>query len=103
MYHKLLDRSLPLQKVMDAWQQIGGMDKAGAGREDRDYRHGHRRIHPAFQDAGLAMPDGFPKLNKSSDCHVYRTTRSSWRAPIRNPETRQGYTTPTIRTATEPG
>ena len=67
MYYPLLDHSLPLQKVNDAWAKVGGMDQAGLGIKIGIIDTGIDSNHPAFQDSSLAMPDGFPKVNSDSD------------------------------------
>jgi minor extracellular serine protease Vpr len=67
LYKPLLDHSLPLQKVVDAWQQIGGMDKAGLGIKIAIIDTGIDASHPAFQDASLPVPDGFPIVNRDTD------------------------------------
>ena len=58
--HAALDRSLPLQKVPEAWLQIGGMNNAGAGVKIAIIDSGIDASHPAFQDSSLSMPNGFP-------------------------------------------
>ena len=67
MYRPLLDHALPLQKVPDAWQQIGGMDKAGAGVKIAIIDTGIDVTHPAFQGFTAPVPAGFPIVNKDSD------------------------------------
>ncbi len=67
MYHKLLDHALPLQKVFDAWQQVGGFDKAGAGVKIAIIDTGIDASHPGFPDTSLTAPAGFPRVNRQSD------------------------------------
>jgi subtilisin family serine protease len=67
MYHTTLDVSLALQKVHDAWQEIGGLEAAGQGIKIAIIDTGIDASHPAFQDSGLTIPDGFPRVNRDSD------------------------------------
>ncbi len=67
MYKLLLDHALGLQRVTDAWGQIGGMSKAGAGIKIGIIDTGIDSGHPAFQNSGLPAVDGFPKANKDTD------------------------------------
>ncbi len=90
MYHKLLDRSVGLQKVTDAWQQIGGVDKAGLGVKIGILDTGIDSTHPAFQDAGFSTPDGFPKVNRSADS-VYTNNKIIVARAYTNPDTNRAY------------
>ncbi len=67
MHHLLLDRALPLLHVPDAWNQIGGQDNAGAGIKIGIIDTGIDVSHPGFSDSSLTPPDGFPKVNQTSD------------------------------------
>ncbi|MDP8982255.1 MAG: S8 family serine peptidase [Acidobacteriota bacterium] len=67
MYHRSLDHALPLVHVPEAWNLIGGQDQAGLGVKIAIIDTGIDSSHPAFQDASLPMPDGFPRINKDSD------------------------------------
>lgn len=67
LYEKLLDHSLPLQKVPQAWDKIGGLDRAGLGVRIGIIDTGIDSTHPAFQDDSLPFPDGFPKASVDSD------------------------------------
>jgi len=60
----LLDRALPLLKVPEAWQRIGGPENAGSGIKIGIIDTGIDSAHPGFQDPGLSVPEGFPKVNK---------------------------------------
>ncbi len=90
VYHALLDRSLPLQKVSDAWQQIGGIDKAGLGVKIAIIDTGIDASHPAFQDPNLTMPGGFPLTNASSDL-AFTNTKIIVARAYTNPSTRRIY------------
>jgi hypothetical protein len=63
----LLDHALPLHGVPEAWQQIGGMDRAGAGIKIAIPDTGIDRNHPGFQDPSLPMPPGYPKFSRGAD------------------------------------
>lgn len=62
-----LDHALPLHSVPDAWRQIGGQDRAGAGVKIGVLDTGIDQKHPAFQDPSLPMPAGFPKFSREAD------------------------------------
>lgn len=64
---KYLDRALPLQRVPEAWDVVGGVANAGRGVKIGIIDSGIDASHPAFQDSDLTVPDGFPKVNNSSD------------------------------------
>jgi minor extracellular serine protease Vpr len=64
-WYKLnLDHALPLHHVPEAWARIGGKDKAGAGVKIAILDTGVSVNHPAFQDATLKPPPGFPLASK---------------------------------------
>ncbi len=67
LYHKTLDRAVGIEKISDAWAQIGGSDHAGSGIKIGIIDTGIDSQHPAFQDPSLTVPDGFPKVNRDSD------------------------------------
>lgn len=67
LYHLVLDHALPLEKVPDAWNQIGGQANAGAGVKVAVIDTGIDPQHPAFSDPSLTPPAGFPKTSNSSD------------------------------------
>ncbi len=90
MYQKLLDRSLALQKVTDAWQQVGVVDKAGMGVKIAILDTGIDISHPAFQDSGLSMPEGFPKVNRSGDT-TYTNSKVIVARAYTNPKTNKTY------------
>jgi minor extracellular serine protease Vpr len=63
-YKMDLDHALPLHHVPEAWALIGGKDKAGAGVRIAILDTGVSPNHPAFQDATLKPPPGFPQASK---------------------------------------
>ncbi len=65
-YRPLLDRAVVIHKVSDVWNQVGE-SKAGAGMKVGIIDTGIEIGHPAFQDASLTIPDGFPKVNNTQD------------------------------------
>jgi subtilisin family serine protease len=66
LFQIVLDHALPLHKVPDAWNMVG-VSNAGAGVKIGFIDTGIDAGHPGFQDPSLAIPDGFPKVNASSD------------------------------------
>ncbi|MBK5291973.1 MAG: S8 family serine peptidase, partial [Acidobacteriia bacterium] len=62
-----LDHSLPLARVPEAWEKMGGMENAGLGIKIAIIDTGIDFEHPGFQDDSLATPEGFPKGNRESD------------------------------------
>ncbi len=58
-----MDRAIGLQKATQAWDLIGGPDKAGAGIKIGVIDSGIDSSHPAFQDPNLTIPDGFPMVS----------------------------------------
>ena len=62
-----MDRAVVLHKVVDAWNQIGGSANAGAGIKVGIIDTGVDITHASFQDSTMTAPDGFPKVNRTSD------------------------------------
>lgn len=60
-------KALDLVRAPQAWQALGGADNAGRGVRIGVIDSGIDQTHPAFQDASLAMPSGFPKCSQA-DC-----------------------------------
>jgi subtilisin family serine protease len=67
LYKKLLDRSVVLQRITDAWALAGGPGSAGAGIRIAIIDTGIDATHPGFQDPDLQAPSGFPKVNRETD------------------------------------
>ena len=67
LFHPVLDRAVQLHKVVDAWNQIGGSDQAGAGIKIAIVDTGVDVSHAGFQDSSLTAPDGFPRFNQAAD------------------------------------
>jgi len=67
LFHHTLDHALPLLKVPDAWNQIGGQANAGLGIKVAVIDTGIDSRHQAFNDPALTPPPGFPKTNTQFD------------------------------------
>lgn len=65
--HMDLDHALPLHQVPAAWARIGGQNNAGAGVKIGILDTGITPEHPAFQDASLKPPPGFPIGSKDEN------------------------------------
>src|SRR5258708_367266 len=62
-----LDHALPLQKVPDAWAQVGGINNPGTGMKIGIVDTGIDATHPGFKDSSMTAPDGYPKYNRAGD------------------------------------
>jgi uncharacterized protein (TIGR03437 family) len=60
VFHRSLDRAEQLINVPAAWSLLGGTTNAGAGVKIGIIDTGIQATHPAFQDASLTPPPGFP-------------------------------------------
>ncbi|HYP08394.1 MAG TPA: S8 family serine peptidase [Bryobacteraceae bacterium] len=67
LYKLVMDRAGGLHKLPAAGAIIGGAANAGAGMKIGIIDTGVDSSHPAFADAGFQMPDGFPRVNRSTD------------------------------------
>ena len=67
LFHHTLDHALPLLKVPDAWNQIGGQGNAGLGIKVAVIDTGIDSRHQAFNDPSLTPPPGFPKTGTTFD------------------------------------
>lgn len=67
LYRPLLDRAIELSGIAEGWRQIGGAERAGAGIKIAILDTGIDQNHPGFQDPGLEIPPGFPKLGREED------------------------------------
>ena len=56
-----MNKALDLVRAPQAWNLVGGIDNAGAGVKIGILDSGIDQTHPAFQDASLRLPPGFPK------------------------------------------
>ncbi|MEW6238268.1 MAG: S8 family serine peptidase [Candidatus Omnitrophota bacterium] len=61
----MLTKSVTLVHLPEAWELLGGGEKAGEGVYIAIIDTGVDVTHPAFDDEGFVMPDGFPKGNAS--------------------------------------
>jgi minor extracellular serine protease Vpr len=66
-YRTTLDQANIVHKFPQAYAQIGGPSKAGAGIKIAMIDTGIDITQPAFADTGFAAPAGFPKTNAASD------------------------------------
>jgi subtilisin family serine protease len=62
-----LDHVNVLMKFPDAWAQVGGSDKAGAGMKIGMIDTGLDVYHIAFQDPSVTPPDGFPIFSPAAN------------------------------------
>ena len=68
VFHRDLDAAEQLIDVPAAWSLVGGTGNAGAGVKIGVIDTGIDVTHPAFQDASLVPPTGFPLCGTPSDC-----------------------------------
>jgi len=61
-------KALDLIRAQIGWNNVGGADNAGKGVKIAILDSGIDKDHPAFQDASLAMPAGYPRC-AGSDCN----------------------------------
>lgn len=59
--HMNLNTAVDVVNATAAWNAAGGVENAGAGVKIAIIDSGIDHTHPAFQDAGLQAPSGFPK------------------------------------------
>lgn len=62
-----MDRAVALHKVPEAWARVGGEAKAGDGIRIAIIDSGIDASHPALQDDGFTLPEGFPKTASETD------------------------------------
>jgi uncharacterized protein (TIGR03437 family) len=65
-----LNRAISIANAPAAWTALGGQANAGKGIMIAVIGSGIDQTHPAFQDASLSMPPGFPKCTNGfpADC-----------------------------------
>ena len=66
-YHMEMNRATQLLNAPQAWNTLGGLENAGSGVKIAILDSGIDQTHPAFQDAALSLPAGFP-ICTGSDC-----------------------------------
>lgn len=66
-FQMLMDTALPLHRIREAWDLVGGESRAGEGVKIAIIDSGVEVSHPAFRAAGMKAPDGFPKTNSTRD------------------------------------
>ncbi|MBM3810433.1 MAG: hypothetical protein FJW20_02235 [Acidimicrobiia bacterium] len=62
-----LSRVIHLHKVVDAWDRIGGVEKAGLGVRMGILDTGVDNTHPWLVDSELPPVEGFPKVSKEAN------------------------------------
>ncbi len=65
---RLINRAIDLVNGTTAWNTLGGPQNAGSGMKIAILDTGIDQTHPAFQDASLSMPAGFPKCS-GAECN----------------------------------
>jgi minor extracellular serine protease Vpr len=70
-----LNAAVQLMNGPAAWTALGGQQNAGKGIKIAIIDSGIDQNHPAFQDATLAVPSGFPKCNVLTDCRDYTNNK----------------------------
>ncbi len=63
----LLDRAVVVNKIANAWAQIGGSSNAGRGMKVGIIDSGVDVSHPGFQNSPLSLPANYPLVNNASD------------------------------------
>lgn len=67
-YYPMLNHSLQLVNVPQAWNQLGGQAEAGKGIRIADLDTGIDIHNPCFRDTGMAPPgNGFPRADNAAD------------------------------------
>ena len=62
-----LDRAVALTHVLEAWQNIGGEEQAGAGMKIAIIDTGIDAQHPGLDPGSLAVPASFPRVTQAAD------------------------------------
>lgn len=74
LFRATLDHVIPLLKIPDAWEKVGGINQAGVGMKIGIIDTGIDNFHAGFADPDLAIPEGFPKLS-SEDNRKYTNNK----------------------------
>ncbi|MCC6364875.1 MAG: S8 family serine peptidase [Bryobacterales bacterium] len=67
LFRAMLDHAIPLLKLPDAWEKVGGIKQAGLGVKIGIIDTGIDNFHAGFQDMDLSVPDGFPKVSSEDN------------------------------------
>jgi minor extracellular serine protease Vpr len=67
-YTRKLNKAVQLVNAPVAWNMLGGVGNAGYGVKIAILDTGIDNTHPAFHDASLPMPAGFPVCPQPTDC-----------------------------------
>jgi len=66
-FQMLMDTALPLHRIREAWDLIGGESRAGEGVKIAIIDSGVEVTHPAFRAGDLKAPEGYPKFTSPRD------------------------------------
>lgn len=66
-FKMVLDRAVLTHRIVEAWNQVGGSDRAGEGMKIAILDSGIDVSHAGFQDPSVTAPPGFPRVNRSAD------------------------------------
>lgn len=66
-FQMLMDTALPLHRIREAWDLIGGESRAGEGVKIAIIDSGVEAAHPAFRAGDLKAPEGYPRTGSASD------------------------------------
>ncbi len=66
-YRPLMDSAPAVHRAPEAWSAIGGQDRAGEGVKVAILDTCIEVSHPALQDPSMAMPPGYPVVNRPED------------------------------------
>lgn len=59
--HPELDRAVDLLRINQAWEKVGGTERAGQGMKIGILDSGLDLKHPGFQTSDMPVPEGYPK------------------------------------------
>lgn len=69
-FQPLLTRALSTHHVPEAWEVIGGMERAGEGIKIGILDSGLNTDHPGFAEDGMTAPDGFPQASSEENLQL---------------------------------